>query len=183
MPFSRPKKKSEPLSETALHEYAVGALGRRMRTAAELTRLMRNKVEPGEAGQQKIEAILVRLKEYGYINDASYAETYTRLRQENASHGKRRIRQDLAIKGVQPELITQTIEAVYENVNEEDLARRHLGRKGVKQPKNEKEAARVMRMLLRAGFSTGTIVTILKNWNVSEDALASLESAEDEPGD
>ena len=55
MPFGRPKKKSEPLSEAALHEYAVGALGRRMRTAAELIRLMRNKVEPGETGQQKIE--------------------------------------------------------------------------------------------------------------------------------
>jgi regulatory protein len=183
MPFGRSKKKSEPLSESALHEYAVGALGRRMRTAAELTRLMRNKVEPGETGQQKIEAVLTRLKEYGYIDDANFAATYTRLRQENASFGKRRVRQDLTIKGVHAELITQTLDAAYADVNEEELARKHLKRKGVKKPTNEKESGRVMRMLLRAGFSTGTIFTILKNWNIPEETLAQLESAEDDSPD
>jgi regulatory protein len=180
MAFARAKKKADPLDENALHEYAVKALGRRMRTVSELTRLMRSKVEREPSGQAKIDSVLTRLKEYGYLNDADFAANYTRLRQENASLGKRRVRQDLAIKGVQAELIAETVEAAYQDVNEEELARRHLERKRVKQPANEKEAARVMRMLVRAGFSTGVIFKILKSWNVEDETLAVLESV-DEP--
>lgn len=176
----RAKKKPKPLTEAALYEYAVNALGRRMRTVAELTRLMRQRVEPAETGQARINAVIARLKEYGYLNDADYAANYARLRQENASFGKRRVRQDLAVKGVKSELIASTLDTVYEDVNEEALARRHLERKGVKQPTNEKEAARVMRMLIRAGFSTGVIYGILKRWNVSEAALSALENSDED---
>jgi regulatory protein len=182
MPF-RAKKKPEPLNEAALYEYAASALGRRMRTIAELTRLMWNKVERGENGQAKIDAVLARLKEYGYLNDADYAANYAKLRQENANLGKRRVRQDLAVKGVKAEIISSTLDSAYEGVNEEELARRHLERKRVKKPANEKEAARVMRMLVRAGFSTGVIFSILKNWNLAEDALAELGPVEDDPVD
>jgi regulatory protein len=181
MPFGRKKKTPEPLSESALYEYAVNALGRRMRTVAELTRLMRNRVERDESGQTKIDVVLARLKEHSYLNDVDFAATYTRLRQENASFGKRRVRQDLTVKGVHAEIISQTLDAAYENVNEEELARRHLERKGVKKPATEKESARVMRMLIRAGFSTGVIFTILKNWNTPDEALAGLETIEDDP--
>jgi regulatory protein len=183
MPFGRAKKKSDPLNESALYEYAVNALGRRMRTVAELSRLMRNKVEPDDSGKAKINAVVARLKEHGYLNDADFAANYARLRQENASFGKRRVRQDLAVKGVHSELIAATLDVAYEGVNEEELARRHLERKGVKKPANEKQGARVMRMLMRAGFSTSVIFSILKNWNLPEDALASLESIEDDTAD
>jgi regulatory protein len=179
MPFARSKKPADPLEESALHEYAVKALGRRMRTVVELTRIMRTKVEAAPSGQAKIDAVLARLKEYGYLNDADYAATYTRLRQENASLGKRRVRQDLAVKGVQAELIKETLEAAYQDVNEEALARRHLERKGVKPPASEKDAARVMRMLVRAGFSTGAIFKILKKWDVEDDTLAALDTVEE----
>jgi regulatory protein len=63
---------------------------------------------------------------------------------------------------VKADVIAATLDAVYEDVNEEALARRHLERKGVKQPTNEKEAARVMRMLVRAGFPLGVVYAILK---------------------
>lgn len=182
MPF-RAKKKPEPLNEAALYEYAVNALGRRMRTVAELTRLMRARVEPGDSGQTKINAVLARLKEYGYLNDADYAAYYAKLRQENASLGKRRVRQDLAVKGVHAEIIAATLDTAYEDVNEEALARRHLERKGVKRPTNEKEAARVMRMLMRAGFAGSVIYSILKKWDVSEENLAGIEQADDGPSD
>jgi len=182
MPF-REKKKPEPLNEAALYEYAAGALGRRMRSVAELTRLMRNRVEKGESGQAKIVAVVARLNEYGYLNDADYSANYAKLRQENAKLGKRRVQQDLTVKGVHSEVIAATLDAAYEGVNEEELARRHLERKRAKKPANEKEAARVMRMLVRAGFSTDVIFSILKKWDVPEDDLAGLESAADDPAD
>jgi len=182
MPF-RARKKPEPLDEAALYEYAVNALGRRMRTVAELTRLMRNRVERGERGQAKIDSVTARLKEYGYVNDADYAANYAKLRQENSSFGKRRVRQDLAVKGVKAEVIASTLDAAYEGVNEEELARKHLERKRVKKPATEKEAARVMRMLVRAGFSSGVVYSILKKWDVPDETLSALESVEDPPAD
>jgi regulatory protein len=176
MPFGRTPKKKQPLDEAALYEYAIGALGRRMRTVAELKRLMRKRVEDGNPGEAKVEAVVARLKERRYLNDTNFAADYTRLRQENSSFGKRRVQQDLIQKGVHADVIARTLDTAYENVNEEELARRHLARKRVRKPSNEKETARVIRLLVRAGFSTGVIFKILKQWDVDEAALSALEA-------
>ena len=174
----KPRTPPEPLAEAALYDYAVAALGRRPRTVAELKRLMRTRVEPGEPGEAKMDAVVARLKEYKFLNDAAYATDYTRLRQENEKFGKRRVQQELYRKGVHPDLISKTLDTAYEGVSEEDLARRHLARKRVQSPKTEKETARVMRLLIRAGFSTGAIYKVLRNWQVSDEALAGLDSEE-----
>jgi regulatory protein len=179
MPFSRKSAKhQEWLNEAALHEYALKALGRRMRTEADLRRLLRGKVEPDEAGAAKVAVVMTRLKEYGYLDDAGFAETYTRLRQENEKFGARRVRQDLAQKGVPQAIANEAIEARYEDISEEALARQHLERKRIRKPENEKETARVMRRLVAAGFSTGVIYKILRQWDVPDETLASLENVE-----
>jgi regulatory protein len=169
-------RKPAVLDEAALYEYAVRLLGQQMRTAAEVKRLLRRRVEPGEPGDARMNAVVARLQEHRYLDDAAYAQDYTRLRQENASLGRRRVQQDLMRKGVQAALIATTLESSYEGVDEEELARRHLERKRVARPQNDKEAARVMRMLARAGFSTGIIYRILRRWEVPEEALRPLES-------
>lgn len=180
MPFPSKAKKREPLDEAALYEYAVVTLGRRMRTVAELKKLLRSRVEQGEEGESKIDSVLLRLKEQRYLDDASFASYYTRLRQDNEKFGKRRVQQDLVAKGVDKELVSQTIETAYENTNEEELARKHLERKGVRKPTNEKESARIMRRLIRAGFSTGVIYKILRNWDVDDETLSVLDNIEEE---
>jgi regulatory protein len=172
----RPKKTPEPLDEPQLYDYAVKSLGRRMRTVAELKRLMRTRVEDGETGNAKITSVITRLEEQHYLDDPAYAATYTRLRQDNEKFGKRRVQQELARKGVNSTTITTTLDSAYENVSEEALARKHLERKRIKQPTNEKESARVVRQLVRAGFSTATIFKILKSWNASDDTLAAVET-------
>lgn len=172
----KPKKKPEPLDEAKLYEYAVGALGRRMRTVVELKRLMRTRVEEGEIGQAKILSVVARLEEQRYLDDPAYAAMYARLRQENDKFGKRRVQQELSRKGVKSELISTTLDTAYENVAEEELAREHLERKRVKQPTNEKESARVVRLLARGGFSLGVAFKILKGWNLPDETLAALEA-------
>jgi len=176
----KPRKKPESLDEAQLYEYAVAALGRRMRTVTELKRLMRNRVEEGETGATKIIAVVHRLEEQHYLDDPAYAATFARLRQDNEKFGKRRVRQELSRKGVNSALISTTLDSAYENVSEEALARKHLERKRVKQPTNEKESARVVRLLVRGGFSTGTIFKILKGWNVSDDTLAAVQTIDTE---
>ena len=184
MPFRSTPKKKSPLDEAALYEYAIRALGRRMRTVAELKRMMRSRVEEGDSGEAKIDRVVARLKEQRYLNDTSFAADYTRLRQENSSFGKRRVHQDLIQKGVHANVIAKALDAAYENVSENDLIRRFLARKRIQKPTNDKESARVVRMLIRAGFSTGSIFKTLKSWNVGEDALTALETIDpDEPSD
>lgn len=177
---SRARKPAVALDEDSLYNSAAKLLGQQMRTVAELTRVLRRRVEPGEAGDAKIEAVVARLKERKYLNDSSYAQEYARLRQENARFGKRRVQQDLMRKGVPGEVIGKTLDAAYEGVNEEGLARQHLQHKRVKKPATEKEAARVARMLLRAGFGSGTIFKILKQWDTGDETLQALEGEEAE---
>jgi regulatory protein len=151
-----------------------------MRSEAELRRLMHARVEPGESGEAVIATVVARLREYGYLDDVAFAETYARLRQENEKLGVRRVWQDLQQKGVKSELIAETLEARYGQTNEEALARQHLERKRIRKPENEKETARVMRRLVAAGFSTGVIYKILRQWNVPDEALAALDNLDEE---
>lgn len=177
MPF-RSRRRPEPLDEAALYQYAVGALARQMRTVAELKRLMSRRVEQGEAGENKIAAVVARLAEQHYLDDRAFASTYTRLRQENQSFGKRRVQQELTRKGVQSELVATTLETAYAQVNEEDLVRRYVARKRIEKPQNEKETARLVRRLVGAGFSFSVISTLLKSWEL-DLALPEEESSEE----
>lgn len=181
MTFARKTKPRAFLNEAGLYDYAVQSLGRRMRTEAELRRLMRQRVEPGDRGDAIIAAVVTRLQEHGYLDDRSFAETYARLRQQNEKLGARRVRNDLRQKGLGAELVEATVEARYIDTDEEALARAHLERKRLKKPENEKEAARVMRRLVTAGFSTPVIYKILRQWNVPDETLIALENVDDSP--
>jgi regulatory protein len=152
-----------------------------MRTTANLRRLMQQRVEPDEQGASAIDAVLNRLIENGYLNDAAFAETFTRLRKENEKFGQRRVQQDLRNKGVPTNLISSAVDAAYAQTNEEALARQHLERKRIRKPTNEKETARVMRRLVAAGFSTGVIYKILRQWNIPDESLEALDNLVDDP--
>jgi regulatory protein len=174
MPFSRPKK---VYTEDELYEYAIGALGRRMRTVAELKRLLRQRVEAEtEVGQTLVELIIRRLKDQGYLNDSQYAASYSTFRRDNEKFGRMRVVTDLKAKGVHNDVIEKAVGSAYDDVNEEKQARAYLSRKRLQKPNNEKEAARIFRGLVRAGFRTRTIISILKNWNVDEETLTAFES-------
>lgn len=176
MAFSRPKKKS--YSEDELYEYAVGALARRMRTVAELKRMMRARVEDVESeyGQTLVELVIRRLKDQGYLNDSQYAASYSSLRRDNHRYGQRRVIADLKAKGVHGTIIDQAVGAAFDGVNEERQARQYLRKKRLEKPKDQKQAARIFRQLMRAGFGTKTIFAILKKWYVDDETLGALES-------
>jgi regulatory protein len=176
MAFPRPKKRF--YSEDELYEYAVGALARRMRTVAELKRLLRARVEDAEAeyGRTLIELVIRRLKDRGYLNDSQYASYFSVLRRDNQKLGRMRIVTDLKIKGVHGDVIDKAVDAAFEAVSEETQAREFLRKKRLVKPKDQKEAARIFRQLARGGFGSKTIFAILKRWNVDEETLSELES-------
>jgi regulatory protein len=174
MAFPRPKKVQ---TEDELYQYAVGALGRRMRTVAELKRLLRPRVEAEtEIGQTLVELVIRKLKDQGYLSDAKYAAAYSAFRRDNEKFGRRRVITDLKIKGVHGDVLDTAVESAYADVNEEKQAREYLRRKRLAKPKDKKQAARIFRQLMRAGFGAKTIFGILKKWDVDEEVLGELES-------
>ncbi|HET9408240.1 MAG TPA: RecX family transcriptional regulator [Candidatus Sulfotelmatobacter sp.] len=176
MPFPRPKKKS--YTEGELYDYAVAALARRMRTVAELKRLMRARVEDADSeyGQTLIELIVRRLKDHGYLNDAQFAASYSSLRRDNQKFGRMRVITELKAKGIRSEMIDGAVGAAYDGVNEEQQARAYLRKKRLEKPKDQKQASRIFRQLARAGFTTKSIMTVLKKWDVDDETLTALES-------
>jgi len=173
MGFARPRKLE---TEGELYQYAVGALGRRMRTVAELKRLLRRRVEEDEIGKTLVELVVRKLKDQGYLSDAKYAAAYSTLRRDNEKFGRRRVITDLKVKGVHGEVIDVAMESTFGEVNEEKQAREYLRRKRLKKPKDKKETARIFRQLMRAGFGAKTIFAILKKWDVEEEVLEALEA-------
>jgi regulatory protein len=174
MAFGRPNRL---YSEDELYDYAVGALARRMRTVAELKRLLRARVEAEtEYGKTLVELIIRRLKDNGYLNDSQYAAYFSALRRDNQKFGKRRIVTELKLKGMHADLIDKAVDAAFEDVNEERQAREFLRRKRLKKPKDQKETARVFRQLARGGFGTKTIFSILKKWDIDDGLLSQLEA-------
>ena len=94
--------------EASLYDYAIGALGRRMRSVAELKRLMRRKVaHQGELGEALIDLIIFRLKEKKYLNDAQYASAFSSYRRDNEKFGRYRVISDLKSRGVHGDIIEQ----------------------------------------------------------------------------
>ncbi len=160
----------------ALYEYAVGALGRKMRSVAELKRLLRRRVAADDSGEALVEAVILKLKEQKYLNDSSFAAAYAGYRKENEKFGRMRVVTDLKAKGVHSEVIDKAIRETYAGANEEQLAREYLRRKNLKKPADEKQAARIFRALVRAGFTSRTIVSILKKWEVDDEVLTQLET-------
>jgi regulatory protein len=163
-------------SESELYEYAVGALARRMRSVAELKRLLWQRVDAEtEIGQTLVELIIRRLKDQGYLNDAQYAASYSAFRRDNEKFGRRRIVTELKTKGVHAEVLEKAVDSVFSGVNEEKQARAYLMRKRLQKPKDKKQAARIFRQLMRAGFTSKTIFAILRMWDIEEDTLTRFE--------
>jgi regulatory protein len=179
-------KKREPLGEAALFEYAVRALASKMRTERELRRLMKTRAAEGAEGERAMAAVVARLKGLNYLSDARFAADYARLRKENEKFGQRRVQQDLAAKGVAAALVGAAVGAAYEGVDEAALAREYVARKRMKQPGGvgvsrevqQKETARVVGRLLRAGFSAGAVFKVLREWGVEVEE-AELDGAGD----
>jgi regulatory protein len=160
-----------PLDESALYDYAIGALGRKMRTVAELKRLLRNRC-PDEAA---IDRTIARLKDRQYLSDSNYAAAYSAFRRDNQKFGRRRVATDLKVKGVHGDVIEKAVDEAYAGVDEIRLARAFLRRKRIGKPANNREAARVFRALMRAGFGVSVSIKVLKDWAVEDEVLTALE--------
>jgi regulatory protein len=175
MPF-KPKVPRPPLEPPALLEFAVRSLSAKMKSIRDLRRKLRDRAEPGEAGEAVVEAVIIKLKDLGYLSDERFAADFTRLRKENEKFGRRRVQQGLMQKGIPQELANATLTAAYEDVDEVALAKEYVARKRMKKPEGDKEVARTMRRLMAAGFSSKTTWKVLRGWGAEVEEVEVEES-------
>jgi regulatory protein len=163
MPFRKSTKPKEPPRGNDVYDIAVRALASRARSTSEIRTLL---IRRG-ANEEDIGSAISRLREHGYLDDERFAKAFVRSRIDNQGHGAGRVRRDLAKKRVSREIADKALASGYEPVNERDLLRDYLRRKlRLGSPPTKASAlASLFQRLLRAGFSSATIVKELAGLN------------------
>ena len=136
---------------------ALNLLERMDRTEAQL----REKLLKAEFEPELVEQAVAYVKSYGYLDDERYVRNYIEYRKDQKS--RRQLEQELQFrKGVSPELIRKVYEEL-EPADEKLLIRRQLEKKHY-DPENcdEKQRQRLIAFLVRKGFRTGDILSVLR---------------------
>ncbi len=137
-------------------QQALRYLERRARTEQELRKKLRDKQLPPQA----IEAVLVKLKDLGYVNDQKYALDFQRSRDDYKPTGKQRLKVELYQKGV-PKDVIETVQTDKEK--EFSLALRAAETRLRQYAGLDKEVfyRRMSGFLARRGFDYGTIKQVI----------------------
>ncbi len=172
------------LDTEALYDYAVRTLARRPLTVNELrARLVRR-----AARSPDVDAVIKRLRQANYLDDARLAESYAHFRRDYEGLGRQRVLRDLSRRGVDKAVAHEAVAESYTDSDEPDLIRRFLERKVPQATPpspidDRKQLVRLYRALIRAGFSSGKIVEALRELSSDSDwldAFAEAQHPEDE---
>jgi regulatory protein len=172
--FARPKPR---LNADALWEYAVKALAMRAHSTGELRRKLSLRAERKE----DIEPTISRLRDYGYLSDKRFAESYAAARLDTQGLGKGRVLRDLRQRQVSSGVAESAVKQIYGAVDEQELLDAFIKRKiRTKEPLPEamsdpKQLASAYRKLVRAGFSSGAVIGALKRIAKSQELLDNFE--------
>ena len=97
-------------AQLKVYDRALNMLAARGRASRELARLLVRKGEPKEL----VDKAIARLQGQGLLDDARFAESFTRSKVLGAKQSKRRVQQDLARKGVARDVSDAAVSAVFE---------------------------------------------------------------------
>lgn len=137
---------------------AVAALARREYSRAELARKLARYQAEGD-DPAAIDAVLYQLEAKGMLSDERFAGALARTRGER--FGAARVRQELRQRGVAPELIRQSTDALKQT--EFERAREVWRRKFGTLPRDEAERAKQVRFLTARGFSVDVVLRVIKD--------------------
>ena len=140
-------------------------MGYRSRSEAEIRRyLTRRGDTPGTA-----DSVTEKLRSLSYLNDETFARSWALARAQDHGHGPSRIEQELRSKGVDQTLIRTVLRETFDQVDEDERARKLLAKyfKGgdLSDPKTMRRAAA---FLQRRGYSSKVVFNLLR-YSVEDD--------------
>jgi regulatory protein len=130
-------------------QLAFAYLSRRERTVSE----MRQHLLDREVGVAAVEEVIDELTDQGYLDDARYARVFAQDKRELEQWGSERIRQALLGRGVDRDLVAETLAALEDDDGGElGRALALLRRRFPGPPRDRRERERALGVLLRKGY-------------------------------
>ena len=136
---------------------AVKLLAAKPRSVAELRERL---LEKEWADEEAADYALMKLKEYGYLDDDRFAFGFASYRVRQKPVGRQRLARDLQTKKVSKETADAALELVYQETPEEELIERAIEKRARLRgrPKTRQETKSLYDHLLRLGFSYDLIM-------------------------
>lgn len=150
-------------SYTKLLQYAFKILGRKRYTVLEMEKKLREYCKKKNWKTENMVKIIDRLLELKYLDDQQYCSDYVATRTKLKPRGKFLLERELKLKGINKEIIQQTMKEI--ELNEFDLALEALQRKERqwKDLSPEKKREKAFRFLGSRGFNSETIYRTLNS--------------------
>ncbi len=107
------------------------------------------------ATAELVETVIERLREYGYLDDERFAQSYASLRIQQRPIGRQRLQRDLHLKKIDKQTVDAALDQIFEQTPEADLIDRAIAKR-VRlrgRPKTREEAKKLFDHLLRQGFA------------------------------
>jgi regulatory protein len=145
-----------PLDPARARERVFQRAGKLLAAKARSVEELRERLLEGRgATEQIVDTVIERLREYGYLNDARFAQNYASLRVQQRPLGRQRMERDLRMKKIDKETVDAALDLVYEETPEAELIDSAIAKRirlrG--RPKTRAEAKKLFDHLLRQGFA------------------------------
>ena len=146
--------------------HALRYLSYRDRSKLEVTQYLEKKEHPQPVIQQALGALI----ELNYVNDQRFALEWGRYKINKQKLGKNRLYAELLNKGIDKEVLENTMAILYEDNPEAELAIQCARKKmnSLQGVEEEKKKRRLIQYLKRRGFSADIIYQSIKNVSKTE---------------
>src|SRR5437762_9863911 len=127
-------------------------LAARSRSVEELRERL---LEGRGATKAAVDAVIERLREYGYLDDAKFAHSFASLRVQQRPIGRQRLQRDLWLRKVDKKTADEALDLIFEATPEGDLIDRAIAKRVSLRgkPKTRAGAKKLFDHLLRQGFA------------------------------
>jgi regulatory protein len=169
---TRPRKLD---TEEELYDVALRALRRRAHSVQEMTKKLARRSD----NELLVRVVMARLKENGQLDDACYAQQFTRNRTQSRKQGKFRIQRELCARGVADSVINSALEESAAQTDPSVTVRQRIERKlkSYRGEIDDKKIASIYGSLLRAGFPSDLIRKEIKS--LTCEAVPEVDESEE----
>jgi regulatory protein len=157
-------QKMETIDYKSALRSALYMLMRSSKTENELRKRLKEK----QHSEKAINSVLEYLKEIGYVNDESYAESYIKNAKETAGTSKRSLYYKLTGKGVDSEVIQQKLEEAEIDDFASAMKAAEKKAEGLKGDKRQK-SAKLLNFLYRKGYGMEVCRKVIEELELDEN--------------
>jgi len=151
-----PEETGIPLNPEKARERVFQRAGKLLAAKARSVEELRERLLEGRgATKAAVEAVIERLLEYGYLDDAKFAHSFASLRVHQRPIGRQRLQRDLWLKKIDKQTADAALDQVFAAMPEAEMIDRAI-EKRVRlrgKPKTRADAKKLFDHLLRQGFA------------------------------